>query len=130
MLEFVTGLEYLQLKTKRIVPFLIDMKIFYALVKMSYRASYAPWQADLILLGHPLMYGVWHPYKYSVEMTYKAFKAFVQIVKFLEQGWELKLGAVVPLKVKLRHMEKIIGGLMLGTSANKGRGLTDVQRVV
>ena len=53
------------------------------------------------------MYGVWHPYKHSMEMTYKAFSP---IVKFLEQGWDLKVGAVVPLKVKLRHMEKTIVG--------------------
>ena len=30
LLEFVRELEYLQLKTRRIVPLLIDMKIFYA----------------------------------------------------------------------------------------------------
>ena len=42
LLEFVKGLECLQLKTRRIVPFLIDMKIFYALLKMSYGANYAP----------------------------------------------------------------------------------------
>ena len=52
-LEFVRGLECLQLKTRQIVPFLIDMKIFYALLKMSYGASYAPWHVDHFLLGHP-----------------------------------------------------------------------------
>ena len=51
------------------------------------------------------MYGVRHPYKYSVEMTYKAF---APIVKCLEQGLALKLKAVVPLKVKLCHMDKTI----------------------
>ena len=72
-------------------------------------------------------------------MTYTAF---VPIVKFLEQGWDLKVGAVVPLKVKLRHMAKTIVGLLLATAANKAqldsmtqvlsdnyRDLTDVQRV-
>ena len=116
--EFVRGLECLQVKTRRTVPFLIDMKIFYALLKMSFGASYAPWHVDQFLLGHPLLYGVWHPYKYSVEITYKAF---ARIVKFLEQGWDLKAGAVVPMKVKLRHMEKTIVGLFLATAANKAR---------
>ena len=121
------------------MPILIDMKIFYALLKMSYGASYAPWHVDRFLLGHPLMYGVWHPYKYSVEMTYEAF---MPIVEFLEQGWVLKVGVVVPLKVKLCHMETTIVGLLLATAANKAwldsttqvlldnyRDLTDVQRV-
>ena len=118
LLEFVRRLECLQLKTRRIVPFWIDMKIFYASLKMSYGASYAPWHVDHFFLGHPLMYGVWHPYKYSVEITYKAF---IPIVKFLDQGWDLKVRAVVPLKVKLRHMEKTIAGLLLAIAANKAR---------
>ena len=118
LLEFVRGLEYLQVKTRRTVPFLIDMKIFYTLLKMSFGASYAPWHVDQFLLGHPLLYGVWHPYKYPVEITYKAF---APIIKFLEQGWDLKAGAVVPMKVKLRHMDKTIVGLFLATAANKAR---------
>ena len=64
LLEFVRGLECLQVKTRRNVPFLIDMKIFYARLKMLVGASYAPWHADQFPLGHPLLYGVWHPYKY------------------------------------------------------------------
>ena len=97
---------------------LIDLKIFYALLKMSFGASYAPWHVDQLLLGHPLLSGVWHPCKYSVEIT---CKAFAPIIIFLEQGWDLKAGAVVPMKVKLRHMEKTIVGLFLATAANKAR---------
>ena len=118
LLEFVRGLECLQVKTRRTVPFLIDMKIFYALLKMLFGASYAPWHVDQFLLGHPLLYGVWHPYKYSVEITYKAF---APIIKFLEQGWDRKAGPVVPMNVKLRHMEKSIVGSFLATAANKAR---------
>ena len=118
LLEFVSGLECLQVKTRRTVPFLIDMKIFCAFLKMSLGASYAPWHVDQFLLGHPLLHSVWHPYKYSVEITYKAF---APIIKFLEEGWDLKARAVVPMKVKLRHMEKTIVGLFLATSANKAR---------
>ena len=81
------------------------------------------------------MYGVRHPYKYFVERTYKAF---IPNFKFLEQGWDLKVGAVVPLKV----MGKTIVGLLLAIAANKARldsttqvlldsyrDLSDVQRV-
>ena len=100
------------------MPFLIDMKIFYARPKMSFGASYAPWHVHQFLLGCPLLYGVWHPYNYSVEITYKAF---APIIKFLEQGWDLKAGAVVSIKVKLRQMEKTIVGLFLATVANKAR---------
>ena len=118
LLEFVRGLECLQVKTRRSVPFLIDMKISYALLKMSFGPSYAPLHVDHFLLGHPLLYGVRHPYKYSVEITYEAF---APVIKFLEQGWDLNPGAVVPMKIKLRHMEKTIVGLFMATAANKAR---------
>ena len=107
VLEFVRGLECLQVKTRPTVPFLIDMKIFYALLKMSFGASYAPWHVDQFLLGYPLLYGIGHPYKYSVEITYKTF---AHVIKFLEQGSD-------PKKVKLRHMEKTIVGLFVATTA-------------
>ena len=118
LLEFVRGLECLQVRTRRTVPFLIDMKIFYALLKMSFGASYAPWHVDQFLFGHPLLYGVWHPYKYSVEIN---CTAFAPIIEFLEHGWDPKARAVVPMKVKPRHMEKTIVALFLATTANKAR---------
>ena len=46
VLEFVRGLECLEVKTRRTVPFLVDMKIFYALLKMLFGASYALWHVD------------------------------------------------------------------------------------
>ena len=41
-LEFARGLECLQVKTRRIVPFLFDMKVFYALLKMSLEQAMPP----------------------------------------------------------------------------------------
>ena len=55
LLEFVRGLECLHVKTRRTVSFLIEMKIFYALLKMSFGASYAPRHVDQFLLGHLLL---------------------------------------------------------------------------
>ena len=51
-------------------------------------------------------------------MTYKAL---APIIKFLEQGWDLKAAAVVPIDVKQCHIEKTIVGLFLATVANKAR---------
>ena len=53
-----------------------------------------------------------------MEMTYKAF---IPVVKFLEEGWDPKAGVVVPLKVKLHHMDQRIVRLLLATVANKAR---------
>ena len=59
------------------------MKIHFALLKPCYSAAYVPWNVPQLLLGFPLVYGVWHSYKYCVDMIYKAFLPFI---KFLEQG--------------------------------------------
>ena len=64
------------------------------------------------------MYGVWHSYKYCVELSYRAFLPFI---KFLEQGNSLQVGSILPRKVKVIHMEKTLLGLMLATSSNRGR---------
>ena len=64
------------------------------------------------------LYGMWHGYKYCVELIYRAFLLFI---KFLEQGNILQVGSILPCKVKVIHIEKTLLGLMLATSSNRGR---------
>ena len=94
------------------------MKIQFALLKLCYGAAYVPWNVPQLLLGFPLVYGVWHSYKYCVELIYRAFLPFI---KFFEQGNSLQVGSILPRKVKVIHMEKTLLGLMLATSSNRGR---------
>ena len=70
------------------------------------------------MLGFCLVYGVWHSYNYYVELIYRAFLPFI---KFLEQRNTLKVGCILPRKVKVIHMERTLLGLMLATSSNRGR---------
>ena len=69
-------------------------------------------------VGFSLVYGVWHSHKYCVELIYRAFLPFI---KFLEQGNSLQVGSILPLQVKVLHMEKTLLGLMLATSSNRGK---------
>ena len=57
------------------------MKIHFALHKLCYGAAYVPWNVPQLPLGFLLVYGVWHSYKYCVELIYRAFLPFI---KFLE----------------------------------------------
>ena len=57
------------------------MKIHFALLKLCHGAAYVPWNVPQLLLGFPLVYGIWHSYKYCVELIYRAFLPFI---KFLE----------------------------------------------
>ena len=77
------------------------MKIHFALFKLCYGAAYVAWNVPQLLLGFPLVCGVWHSYKYCVELIYRAFLPFI---KFLEQGNSLQVGSILPRKVKVIHM--------------------------
>ena len=118
LLQLVVDLSCVEHRTRHCVPLLVDMKIHFALLKLCYGAAYVPWNVPQLLLGFPLVYGVWQSYKYCVELIYRAFLPFI---KFLEQGNSLQVGSILPRKVKVIHMEKTLLGLMLATSSNRGR---------
>ena len=118
LLQLVVDLSCVEHRTRHCVPLLVDMKIHFALLKLCYGAAYVPWNVPQLLLGFPLVYGVWHSYKYCVELIYRAFLPFI---KFLEQGNSLQVGSILPRKVKVIHMEKTLLGLMLATSSNRGK---------
>ena len=118
LLEFVRELECQQLKTRRMVPCLIDMKIFYAFLKMSYGAIYSPSHVDQFLFGTPI--NVWNAAPIQVPGG-NDLQSIHTTCKFLHQGWELKVGAMVPLKLRLRHMEKTIVALLVASAATKAR---------
>ena len=118
LLQLVVDLSCVEHRTRHCVPLLVHMKIHFALLKLCYGAAYVPWNVPQLLLGLPLVYGVWHSYKYCVELIYRAFLPFI---KFLEQGNSLQVGSILPCKVKVIHMEKTLLGLMLATSSNRGR---------
>ena len=118
LLQLVVGLSCVEHRTRQCVPLLLDMKIHFAVRKLCYGAAYVPWNVPQLLLGFPLVYGVWHSYKYYIELIYRAFLPFI---KFLEHGNSLQVGSILPRKVKVIHMEKTVLGLMLATSSNRGR---------
>ena len=103
LLQLVVDLSCVEHRTRHCVPLLVDMKIHFALLKLCYGAAYVPWNVPQLLLGFPLVYGVWHSYKYCVELIYRAFLPFI---KFLEQGNSLQVGSILARKVKVIHMER------------------------
>ena len=104
--------------TNHCVPLLVDVKIHFALLKLCYGAAYVPWNVPQLLLVSPLVYGVWHSYKYYVELIYRAFLPFL---KLLGQGDTLHVGNILPRKVKVIHTEKTLPGLLLATPSSRAR---------
>ena len=118
--QAVVDLSCVEHRTRNCVPLLVDMKIHFPLLKLCYGAAYVPWNVPQLLLGFPLVYCVWHSYKYCVELIYRAFLPFI---KFLEQGNSLRVGSILAPKVKVIHMDKtlLLLGLILTASSNRGR---------
>ena len=55
------------------VPLLVDKNIDYRVRKMCYSATWLRWDMRAYLQALPPLYGIWHPYKYCVEMLHRRF---------------------------------------------------------
>ena len=96
----MVDLSCVEHRTRHCVPLLVDMKIHFALLKLFYGAPYVPWNVPQLLLGFPLVHGVWHSYKYCVGLIYRAFLPFI---KFLEQGHSLQVSIGDSVFVFCKH---------------------------
>ena len=90
LLQLEVDLSCVKHRSWHSVQLLVDMKIHFALLKLCYGAAYVPWNVPQRLLGFPLVYGVWHSYKYCVELIYRGFLPFI---KFWEEGNSLHVGS-------------------------------------
>ena len=72
-----------QQKSNRVLPMLIDMKIFYSVAKMLYSSTYDVYKVHNVLRYCPMVYGVWHAYKYCCEAVYRTF---FSLCSFLSSG--------------------------------------------
>ena len=93
----------------RPLPLLLDLDLWYRLVKLSYAPNAVRWKMSLVLRQLPLLYGVWHPYKYVMTMVYRKFHShFV----FLREG-TVRDGFACGSKVDLRAVELFMAALLV-----------------
>ena len=71
------------------VPILIDEKIHYSIMMMIYSVSYHEYNVGHKLCGTPPVYGIWHPYKYTVIIAYRLF--FPLMVAFGHGLWAVNV---------------------------------------
>ena len=70
LLKFVVSLQQ---KSNRVLPMLIHMKIFYSVAKMLYASTYDVYKLHNVLCYCPMVYRVWHVYKFCCEAVYRKF---------------------------------------------------------
>ena len=118
LLQLVVDLTCVEHCTTHCVPLLVDMKIHFALLKLCYGAVYVLWNTGQLLLGFPLIHGIWHSYKYCAELFHRAL---LPLIKFLGHSTSLQVGYMLPRKPKVVHMEKTLLCLLLSTPFNRAR---------
>ena len=91
------------------MPLLVDENIAYRVQKMCYAQPTQSWAVRGFLRDLPVLYGVWHPYKYVVEVVYRTF---LPLFVFLLRG-TVPVGFAIPSLIKLRTQEMWLGAILL-----------------
>ena len=98
-------------QTNRVLRLLVDENIHYRILKLLYGAKNQRWNMRAYLRYVPVVYGVWHAYKFVVTHT---FRVFWPILIYLQKGL-LRPGSTILSYPKLIVMENTIAALMLAT---------------
>ena len=116
--EKVTGglcllilLQFDTQQTNRVLPLLLDENIHYRILKLLYGANKQRWNMRAYLRYVPVVYTVWHAYKFVVSHT---FRVFWPIRTYLRKGLLPPCSTILSYP-KLIVMEKAIAALMLAT---------------
>ena len=105
LLQFMRDLAQ---HTRPVVPVLCDENIHYRICKMMYGEKTTGWNVELFLRSHPILYGLWHAYKFCITQT---FRTFWPIVTFFHKGL-LRSVDRFPCFSKLITMEIPVGALL------------------
>jgi hypothetical protein len=92
------------------MPLLVDENIHYRICRLLYSTTYANRDTPGYLHKIPLLYGVWHAYKHTVTVVYRAFHPLLGL---LECSGEPQSGTRLKRHRKVLFMEKMMALLLL-----------------
>ena len=69
LVEILHEVQKLEARIAHHLPLLVDENIHCRILKLAYSVTYAESNVPLYLNRTPILYGVWHPYKYAVTLT-------------------------------------------------------------
>ena len=117
LLHVLEDVRQLQQHVGLVLPLLVDEKIHYSVCRLMYSRSYSEYNVTGWLHHIPLLYGVWHPYKQTLHLTYRRF---FPLFGLLETTGEPRLGARVPCYRKVLFVEKVCAALLLAAHPLRG----------
>ena len=103
LVEILHEVQKVEARTSHHLPLLVDENIHYRILKLAYSSTYKEFNVPFYLNRTPLLYGVWHPYKYALTLVYRAFFSFTSYFAY----GQLSTNALVPSFPKLIFMERL-----------------------
>ena len=103
----------------RVTPILVDENLHYRLLRLAWTAATSPWDVQRYMRKVPVLFGIWHAYKYLAIQTYRSFHPVLAI---LQKG-NVPAGSAFPTGPKLRTLELMFSAVLL-----QDQGLLDAIR--
>jgi hypothetical protein len=100
---------------REVLPLLVDIDLWYRLVKMVYARNMLDWRMSEVLRRLPVLYGLWHPYKYVLTVVYRQFHSFFIYLKEGTVGDRYQTGP----QIDIRAVELFIGALLTVTRTER-----------
>ena len=96
---------------------MVDINLYYRLMKMQYGSSYQRWNVRGAMRSSPLLFGVWHAYKDTLLGVFRAFHA---VCVYAAKG-TVAVGSHHPVHPSLRSVERLFAALLMLDVGLKGR---------
>ena len=75
MLESLDEIMAVQRQYQKVTPILVDVNVYYRILKMLYHRDVVPLNLRGACENHPLVFGLWHAYAHCVKRTFVTFKS-------------------------------------------------------
>ena len=109
LVRLVQELRGIQRHTRRSTPLLVDENIHYRLLKLMHGCSTTMYDFRMWMASFPVLYGVWHPYKYCLSAIYRVFFPIFAILETTSP----EVGNQLNGRRKVLHIEKLVLVLLL-----------------
>ena len=110
LLHFLDDIRALRSTVNGPMPLLVDEKIYYTVSRMLHSRVFVGYDVAGWLKDMPLLYGVWHPYKYALTVVYRRF---FPVFALLESTGEPNQNVQPRVHRKVVFMEKLFAAILL-----------------
>ena len=110
LLGILESVRDLQRRTTRQLPLLVDENIHYRVLRLMYSTTFAAYDMRRYLADVPLVYGIWHAYKHTLLVV---FRAYLPVLVHLEGLRGMQGNSSGRSNRKVLYMEKLFASLLL-----------------